>query len=86
MIEIVGRIEEIGEDFIIIVVTYRVHFPRDELKRWVKKLRRGSKVGILLMDDGSIRVRLIKAAKRCKNDSLEKEDRGTKALLRRTKL
>jgi len=84
MREIVGAIDGIGNDFIILKVAYRIRIPEGELKKWSGKLRKGLKVGILLMDNGDVRVRLIKKGEGY--DTREKEDGSAKALLRRTKL
>jgi len=59
MIEIVGTVEEVGDDFLVIKIAYKIPFMEEELKKWAKRLRIGSRVGVLLMEDGSIRIRLI---------------------------
>lgn len=64
MREIVGTIDGIGNDFIILKVAYRIRIPEGELEKWSGKLRKGLKVGILLMDNGDVRVRLIKRGER----------------------
>jgi hypothetical protein len=64
MREIVGTIDGIGNDFVILKVAYRICIPKEELEKWSGKLRKGLKVGILLMDNGDVRVRLIKRGER----------------------
>lgn len=60
--EVIGRVEEVGRDYIAVRIAHTIHIPEDELNRWIAKLRRGSRVGILLLDDGSIRVRVVDEA------------------------
>ena len=59
--EIVGRVENIGEDHITLrclhVISIRI--PSDLMRNWRKASRKGSVIGILMLDDGTIKVRPI---------------------------
>ena len=66
--EVIGNLEEVGEDYITLssLREYIIHTRQGEPARWL--LKRGSKVAILLLDDGAIRVRILdeKTTKRTK--------------------
>ena len=59
--EVVGIVEEVLEDSLILSLKkeYVIHVRDDELKRWKHVLRKGSRVGILFLDDGGVRVRSL---------------------------
>jgi len=57
--EIVGTVDEVGDGFITLRIAYTIRIPKGELAKWAHQLRKGSRVGILFMDDGRIRVRVL---------------------------
>ena len=59
--EVVGTIEEIGDESITLRITHVIHIAPEELARWTAKLRKGRRIGILVLDDRSIRVRNLGA-------------------------
>jgi len=61
--EVRGTVAHVCDDSLTISTTQRhtLLIGREELARWSPVLRKGSHVGVLLLDDGSIRVRLIDA-------------------------
>jgi|Deesub1362A_J573_1020465.scaffolds.fasta_scaffold00413_16 hypothetical protein len=56
--EVIGTVDEVGGDFVVLKVAYTLHISREEVSRWIHRLRKGSRVGILFMDNG-IRVRVL---------------------------
>jgi len=61
-IEIVGMVEEIGDESITLKVAHNVRIARDELVG-TDKLRIGSRIEVLFLDDGSVRVRSLGVGK-----------------------
>jgi len=57
--EIVGTVDEVGDGFITLRIAYTIRIPKDELAKYAHQLRKGSRVGILFMDDGRMRVRVL---------------------------
>lgn len=59
--EVVRRIEEVGDDFVTLtfVTKHRLSLPQSEISRWKEKLLVGSRVAIVMLDDGSTRVRSL---------------------------
>ncbi len=59
--EIVGTLVDMDEDSVTIATTHEYTLPIEphELKRCAAELKRGSPIGILLLPDGSLRVRSI---------------------------
>ena len=59
--EIVGRLEQWGEGTITLSVRKILVIPvgDEDLERWESMLQRGSKIGVLILDDGRIRVRSL---------------------------
>jgi len=57
--EVVGKVEEVCQDAIILSFKQRRVIPvkSDELVKWKNNLKVGSRVAILLLDDGSVRVK-----------------------------
>jgi len=53
--EAVGTVEEAGEDYVVLSFRCIIPTRQGEPARWM--LRKDSKVAILLLDNGSIRVR-----------------------------
>lgn len=61
--EVIGTVEKWGGGTITVCVKKQwvVLVGDEELKRWESMLQRGSKVGILILDDGRIRLRRLEA-------------------------
>lgn len=57
--ESVGTISRIRGNTIVLTSTIAIAVPSSEIARWRNKLRVGALVGILALDDGTIRVRRI---------------------------
>lgn len=65
--EIVGTIEDVDEGLVRISLKKSAEIPLqdDEIERWRHLLKKGSRMGILLLDDGTIRVRRITPGAGC---------------------
>lgn len=61
--ECVGKIIDVTDDRITLQATWQISIciTPDVLKKSKKILRKGDSVGILILDDGSIRVRSVSA-------------------------
>ncbi len=57
-----GTVEEVGDESVTLKVTYIIPVTSD-LARWADKLRVGSRIGVLFLDDGSVRVRILGVGK-----------------------
>jgi len=58
--EVIGSVEEVHEDEVILSFTrqrYVIPLRSDELLKWRNHLKVGSQVAILILNNGSIRVR-----------------------------
>jgi len=56
--ELIGVVDRVDNEVITLKVEYEVRISADELAEWAPKLRRGSRIGVLFMDDG-VRVRVL---------------------------
>ena len=58
-VEVLCQVEEVGISSVTLTTKRRLTLPigREELRKWAPTLRKGACVGILILDDGSIRVR-----------------------------
>ncbi len=58
-VEFIGTIEDVGEDYVTLRVAYTIYISKEEVKKWISKLRKGSRVGILLLDNSRVCVRVL---------------------------
>ncbi len=56
--ELIGVVDRIGKESVTLKITYAVPMTSD-LAGWADKLRVGSKIGVLFLDDDSVRVRIL---------------------------
>jgi len=59
--EYLGTVDVVDEDSIILLCTQRIkiHVPHHIIRRWRHLLRKGSRIAILKLDDGSLRLRRL---------------------------
>ncbi len=59
--EYVGRVVEVNNDSVTLecVSVFSISLTMDSIELWKTLLKKGGRVGILALDDGSIRVRQI---------------------------
>jgi hypothetical protein len=59
--EIVGRVEKIDDKSVTITChkKFRIIIPSDVLKTLRNLVRKGNRIGILMLDDGTMKVRLV---------------------------
>ncbi len=61
--EIIGKLTRATDNTLTLSCKkqYTLHVGPDDLARWKQRLRVGSTLGILFLDEGKIRVRLVEA-------------------------
>lgn len=57
--ETVGWLKEVSDESITLDVSHVIRVSKEDLARLKRRLVKGSRVGVLVLDDGSIRVRKI---------------------------
>ncbi|NWG36111.1 hypothetical protein [Nitrososphaera sp.] len=55
--EVTGRVEKVEEQSITLVASFIVRTSKEQILKWKSALVKGSHVGVLILEDGTIRVR-----------------------------
>lgn len=57
--EIIGLVEEIENNFLTIICSRTVRIPIGKSVLASKQIKKGSKIGVLTLDEGRVRIRLL---------------------------
>lgn len=59
--EVVGTVEDVGDDSVTLLCTRKVtlRIRAEDLRKILHLLRLGALVGVLVLEDGSVRVRVV---------------------------
>jgi hypothetical protein len=74
--EAIGTVIKVKPGSVDMTLQLEIVLPPSELGRWKRKLKTGSLVGIMAMDDGTIRVREICRIKRTRKEPLIRVQAG----------